>query len=103
MGKAALIFLLLCTPALAQTQPCYPRGDYMNMMVAKGQYPYEAGIDKHGLPVIVFRNPKTADWTILVEAKEGLLCQPEIHTPPFGPLKGQGWKRMVPQPTGRAS
>ena len=90
MGKASLIgLLLLVTPAWAQTQPCYPMAQYVSMLADKGQRPASYGRANNGLPIMVFRNPDTYSWTIVMQTSDGFLCKL---------MEGQGWERRKPQP-----
>lgn len=62
---------LLCGAAQAQTQPCYPTSDVMEMIVSAGQTAYEGGEEQSGLPTVIFRNPDTSLgqwWFSLVTA-----------------------------------
>lgn len=91
MGRTALALFLLCTPAAAfEERRCYPVSEIEQRLT--GQKPDSGGIENAGLPTFVFLNPRTLEWTLLMEVKqfqENYFCTV---------AKGVGWKSLRPVP-----
>jgi hypothetical protein len=74
MKTLAALAVCFAMPAFADTK-C---GGYADMAAALSQQYGQAerfvGIDSRGVVTVLFFNPETASWTILVVAANGLAC-----------------------------
>ena len=90
--RLAVAFLCLAIPAQAGT-PCLPDFDQFAKALHDrfGEVPQVGGVMGGGRPLVIFSNPATGTWTVVIQAADGSFCSP---------ASGEGFKAVPPgQPT----
>lgn len=77
MKALSLALSLIVTPASAET-PCLPTFEDFAAALERTfeEVPQIIGTMNGGRGLIVFANPKTGTWTIVVESPDGQFCSP---------------------------
>jgi hypothetical protein len=75
--RALLFLALMTTPAFAET-PCLPSlDDYAAALADQyGEQPQIIGTMQGGAAFLMFANPETGSWTVIVQAPDGRYCSP---------------------------
>lgn len=75
--RTILALIAMTTPALAQT-PCLPTLDAYAAALSDryGESVQAVGTMGDGAPLLMFANPETGSWTIIVQAPDGRYCSP---------------------------
>lgn len=73
---AAVMLLLVATPALAQQPPpCAPAGDLLRHLDGKyGERPAGRGLSNRGVLVLLTRSADGATWTLMALLPDGTAC-----------------------------
>lgn len=89
-AAVSAIALALMTTAAHATAPCLPTIDAFAKALQSGygEVPQTIGMKGDGLPLIIFANPATGTWTIIIQAQDGRFCSPasgkDYHAAPKG-------------------
>ncbi len=75
--RALLLLALMTTPAFAET-PCLPSlDDYATALADQyGEQPQILGTMTGAGAFLMFANPATGSWTVLIETPDGRYCSP---------------------------
>lgn len=85
------VLLLLALPAKAQAVSCYPFEEYgAGLKTHYGEEKVAHGQASAGSAVVLFVNPYTQTWTLVVRPADRPLACPV--------LAGEGWESFEPEP-----
>lgn len=75
--RALFALAMLATPAMAET-PCLPTLDAYAAALENdwGEVPQIVGTMQRGAAFLIFANPATGTWTVVVQSPDGRYCSP---------------------------